>query len=240
MTILKYLRLPFLFDASLLQKDVANLSSANWLLHYQKMHYEGKWSAIPLRSIGGKADSIIISPEENPVYNDTIFLKECSYISSLLANFKCTLQAVRLLKLNAGATIKEHKDNDLCFEKGEVRFHIPVRTHSDVHFFLDKEEMNLQEGECWYMNFNLLHSIHNKSNIDRVHLVIDAEVNDWVKDIFANTPATKKKEIEDTTGQVSREVKQAMIFQFRQMNTATTNMMADNLEKEMQHAELKF
>ncbi len=240
MTILKYLQLPFLFDAALLQNDVARLSSANWLLHYQKLHYQGEWSAIPLRSIEGRADSIMVSPEENPVYEDTQFLKECSYISTVLSFFECPLQAVRLLKLNAGAIIKEHKDNDLCFEKGEVRFHIPVRTHSDVHFFLDKEEMNLHEGECWYMNFNLLHSIHNKSNIDRVHLVIDAEVNDWVKDIFANTPATNKKEIADTTGQHSNEVKQAMIFQFRQMNTATTNMMADDLEKEMQNAEQKF
>jgi hypothetical protein len=235
MTILKYLQLPFLFDAALLQKNVANLSSAHWLLHYQKLHYDGEWSAIPLRSVGGKSDSIIVSPEENPVYEDTEFLKECSYIKSVLANFKCPLQAVRLLKLNAGAIIKEHKDNDLCFEKGEVRFHIPVRTHSDVHFFLDKEEMKLHEGECWYMNFNLLHSIHNKSNIDRVHLVIDAEVNDWVKDIFANTPSTKKKEIEDTSEQHSNEIKQAMIFQFRQMNTAIANKMADDLEKEIQN-----
>jgi Aspartyl/Asparaginyl beta-hydroxylase len=236
MTILKYLQLPFLFDATLLQKDVANLSNAHWLLHYQKLHYEGEWSAIPLRSIGGKADSIIVSPEENPVYADTIFLNNCGYIKNVLSNFNCPLQAVRLLKLNAGAIIKEHKDNDLCFEKGEVRFHIPVCTHRDVHFFLDKEEMNLQEGECWYMNFNLLHSIHNKSNIDRVHLVIDAEVNDWVKDIFASPRATKKKEIEDTTDYLSNELKQAMVFQFRQMNTATTNKMADDLEKEMQNA----
>jgi Aspartyl/Asparaginyl beta-hydroxylase len=237
MTILKYLQLPFVFDATLLQKDVANLSSANWLLHYQKLHYKGEWSAIPLRSIGGKADSIIVSPEENPVYADTIFLKECDYIKNVLSNFNCPLQAVRLLKLNAGAIIKEHKDNDLCFEKGEVRFHIPVRTHMDVHFFLDKEEMNLHEGECWYMNFNLLHSIHNESNIDRIHLVIDAEVNDWVKDIFTNTPAAKKKEMEDTSGYLSNEVKRAMVFQFRQMNTATSNKMAEDLEKEIQNAE---
>ena len=69
------------------------------------------------------------------------------------------LLAVRLLKLNAGASIKEHRDNDLFFEKGEIRIHIPIITNADVEFYLDSERMNLQEGSCWYMNFNLLHAI---------------------------------------------------------------------------------
>ena len=98
-------------------------------------------------------------------------MKESTYLQEVLSNFKCPLQAVRLLKLNVGAVIKEHRDAELGFEYGEIRLHIPVITHEEVEFYLDKERIQLQEGECWYMNFNLPHSIINKSKINRIHLV---------------------------------------------------------------------
>jgi len=233
MQIIKYLQIPFFFDAGLLQQEVEALSVMQWLPHYQVKHYEGEWSAIPLRSIAGKVDDIIISPTDNRDYRDTIFLENSPYLKQVLQTFQCPLQAVRLLKLNAGSIIKEHRDAELNFEKGEIRLHIPVLTHPDLEFFLDKERMNLQAGECWYMNFNLPHAINNKSNINRVHLVIDALVNDWVKEVFTNPDCPVKKEIEDTTGIYDEATKKQMIMQFRQMNTPVTNKMADDLENSL-------
>lgn len=233
MQIIKYLKLPFVFDSGLLQQEVAALSAMTWLPHYQVKHYEGEWSAIPLRSIGGKADDVIVSPTDNRDYRDTIFLERSPYLQQVLQTFLCPLQAVRLLKLNAGSVIKEHRDAELNFERGEIRLHIAVCTHPDVEFLLDKERVNLQEGECWYMNFNLPHSIHNKSAVNRVHLVIDAVVNDWVKQLFASPAITVKKETADLSGVLSDDTKRKMIVQFREMNTSISHQMADALEKEM-------
>ena len=233
MQIIKYLKLPFFFDAGLLQQEVDALSVPQWLPHYQVKHYEGEWSAIPLRSIGGKADDIIISPTDNRDYRDTVFLDNSPYLKKVLQTFQCPLQAVRLLKLNAGSSIKEHRDAELNFESGEIRLHIPVITHTDVDFFLDKERLPLQEGECWYMNFNLLHAINNNSNINRVHLVIDAVVNDWVKTIFNSPDIVVKKETEDLSKVFDEATKRQMIVQFREMNTVVSNKMADELEAEM-------
>ena len=236
MQIIKYLKLPFFFDAGLLQQEVNALSAPQWLPHYQVKHYEGGWTAIPLRSIGGKADDIIVSPTDNRDYRDTFFLENSPYLKKVLQTFQCPLQAVRLLKLNAGSSIKEHRDAELNFESGEIRLHIPVLTHADVEFFLDKERLTPQEGECWYMNFNLLHAIHNNSNINRVHLVIDALVNDWLKTIFNSPDIVVKKEIEDLSKVFDETTKKQMILQFREMNTATSNKMADELEKELSTA----
>ena len=233
MQIIKYLQLPFFFDAGLLQQELDALSAKQWLPHYQVKHYEGEWSAIPLRSIAGKVDDIIISPTGNGDYRDTIFLESSTYMKEVLQTFQCPLQAVRLLKLNAGSIIKEHRDAELNFESGEIRLHIPVLTHPDVDFFLDKERLTLQEGECWYMNFNLPHSISNKSSINRVHLVIDALVNDWVKQLFSSPDISVKKETEDLSRTLSDDIKRKMILQFREMNTAVSNRMADDLEKEL-------
>ncbi len=233
MQIIKYLKLPFFFDAGLLQQEVDALSTPQWLPHYQVKHYEGEWTAIPLRSIGGKADDIIISPTDNRDYRDTVFLDKSPNLKKVLQTFECTLQAVRLLKLNAGSSIKEHRDAELNFERGEIRLHIPVLTHPDVEFFLDKERLTLQEGECWYMNFNLLHAINNNSNINRVHLVIDAVVNDWVTTIFNSPDIVVKKETEDLSKTFDVATKKQMIVHFREMNTAVSNKMADELEAEM-------
>lgn len=233
MQIIKYLKLPFVFDAGLLQQEVNVLSAKPWLPHYQVKHYEGEWSAIPLRSIGGKADDVFISPGDNPDYRDTVFLESSPYLQQVLHTFQCPLQAVRLLKLNAGSIIKEHRDAELNFESGEIRLHIPVCTHPDLEFFLDKERLNLLEGECWYMNFNLLHSIKNNSPVNRVHLVIDAVVNDWVTSLFNSPDIVIKKETEDLSKVYDTETKKQMILSFRAMNTAVSNQMADELEKEL-------
>lgn len=233
MQIIKYLKLPFLFDTGLLQQEVHALSAMPWLPHYQVKHYEGEWTAIPLRSIGGKANDVIISPTDNRNYRDTVFLESSPYLQQVLQTFQCPLQAVRLLKLNAGSIIKEHRDAELNFESGEIRLHIPVLTHPDVEFFLDKERLMLQEGECWYMNFNLPHSIQNNSSINRVHLVIDALVNDWVKQLFSSPEITVKKETADTSGILSIDTKRKMIIQFREMNTTISHQLADELEKEI-------
>ncbi len=233
MQIIKYLQLPFYFDAGLLQQEVDAISLMQWQPHYQIKHYDGEWSAIPLRSIGGKADDIIISPSNNRDYRDTVFLEGSPYLQKILQTFQCTLQAVRLLKLNTGSSIKEHRDAELNFENGEIRLHIPVITHADVEFFLDKERLFLKEGECWYMNFNLLHAINNNSPVNRVHLVIDAVVNDWIKALFNSADIIVKKETEDLSRVYDEATKKEMILQFREMNTAVSNKMADELEAEM-------
>ena len=227
MAVIKYIRLPFQFDVTLLKQEVAAIAEKHWLLHYQTLHYEGGWSAIPLRSINGKADNIFISPQEQTEYADTEFLVNSTYLKELLSFFKCPLLAVRLLKLDAGALIKEHKDADLAFEKGEIRIHIPVQTNDEVEFILDKERMQMKEGDCWYMNFNLPHSIHNKSKYPRIHLVIDAKVNDWVNNLFGQ-PGLLRKATEETG--YDSETKKQIIARLREMNTETANNMANEIE----------
>jgi len=228
---IKYLQLPFHFDVKRMQEELMQIDNGAWRLHYQKLHYEGDWSGLPFRSVNGDAGNIFVSPEITPEYKDTVFLNNSVYFKEVLSSFKCPLLSVRLLKLNAGAVIKEHKDAELNYEKGEIRIHIPVVTNDKVEFYLDKERMNLKEGECWYMNFNLPHSIVNNSGTDRVHLVIDAKVNDWVQDLFAK-PALCKKEIEEPG--YDKNTQQQIIARLRELNTETANRLANEMEASLE------
>ena len=51
------LKLPFCFDATRLQADLETILPAEWVDHYNKGIYEGDWSGVALRSVGGAAMS---------------------------------------------------------------------------------------------------------------------------------------------------------------------------------------
>jgi Aspartyl/Asparaginyl beta-hydroxylase len=193
---LKYLQLPFVFDANRLREEVQALSMPHWKAHYNTRHYEGDWSIIPLRAIGGNADNTFSIHTEGTTaqYADTPLLDACPYVRELLDGFHCPKTSVRLMKLDKGAVIKEHCDYDMHFEAGEARFHIPVQTNDRVFFYIEEERVLMQEGECWYLNLTLPHQVRNEGAADRIHLVVDVLVNDWIKELFAR-PGLYKKEI---------------------------------------------
>jgi hypothetical protein len=228
---IKYLQLPFQFDVAAMQAEVKALTQAEWPLHYQTKHYDGEWSALALRSIDGSVENILISPLDNAPYKDTELLQRSPYLQTVLQTIQCPLLAVRLQKLGAGAIIKEHTDGGLCVEEGLLRLHIPVVTNDEVELLLEGEQMKIKEGECWYMNFNLPHSLNNRSAVDRIHLVIDAVVNEWVTELFNSASVTNKKEIAGP--EMDKASKKEMIFHLRQMNTPVSLKMADELEKEI-------
>ena len=186
-SMIKFARLKHRFDVVKMQKEVCTLETDLWKPHYNTKHYEGNWTTLQLRSINGNIENAVSlhsSSMHKMVYENTILLEKCIYLQSVINFFQCEKMSVRLMNLHAGAVIKEHTDYDMNFEKGEVRFHIPIQTNSDVSFFLENEKIPMLEGECWYLNLSLKHRVNNSGNRNRIHLVIDCKVNDWVKNLL--------------------------------------------------------
>jgi hypothetical protein len=181
---LKSYKLPLSFDQARLRADLALLQPEEWIPHFNKYYYEGDWSGVALRAVGGRAGQLYPDPTATDNFADTPILARCSYYQHMLAAFHCQLTSVRLLRLAAGSSIREHKDYNLGFEDGELRVHVPVVTNPEVAFFLAGERVIMQEGEAWYLDLNLPHRVENHSQIDRIHLVIDCVVNDWVRELF--------------------------------------------------------
>jgi hypothetical protein len=179
--------LPFGFDVERLQADLAGFVAGDWLPHVNRAHYEGGWSVVALRAVDGHPRRT--APMPGSLYADTPHMGRCSYVPEVLAAFRMPLESVRFLKLAAGARILEHSDGNLGFDDGQVRFHVPIVTSSLVDFRLGGRRLDMREGETWYADFNLPHSVDNRSDIDRVHLVIDGPVNDWVRGVFEEARA---------------------------------------------------
>ncbi len=178
------LKLPFKFDTHLMQHDLLRFTPEEWTPHYNIHYYEGDWSGIALRAPKDATDKLFPDPLAKSGYENTGFLQRCTYLPEVLSEFKCELESARLLKLAAGSAIREHRDYFLGYEDGVVRVHIPVETNPNVEFFHNGQRVEMQKGEAWYLNFNLMHSVVNKSTEDRVHLVVDCVLNDWLDSFF--------------------------------------------------------
>jgi len=187
------LKLPLRFDAARLQADLARILAEEHIPHFNTAYYEGDWSAAPLRSIGGRADHIYPDPAAKDSFADTPLLDRCVYVREVLASLRCPHAAVRFLRLRAGSIIKEHCDHELGFEDGEVRLHIPVITNPQVEFVLNQIRVSMNEGECWYLNVNRPHRVANGGTTDRVHLVVDCAVNDWLRDLLMTVAGESNK-----------------------------------------------
>ncbi len=177
--------LSFHFDKSLLVNDL-NKIYGDWTEHFVKDNYSGDWSVIPLRGPKGATHPIlmIFSAPGVTEFEDTPFLENCEYFRQVIGTFQTKITSVRLMKLGAGSEIKEHRDYDLDEENGIVRLHVPVVTNDNVEFYLNKKRVIMKAGECWYCRLSDPHSVHNRGTEDRVHMVLDMELNDWLKNLL--------------------------------------------------------
>lgn len=175
------LQLPLQFDPEALKHDLSQAAAAVWTPHYNDRDYGGEWKGVALRSTSGLSTQL---SARGSAFADTDLLDRCTYFRHVLSGFQCPLKAVRLLSLAPGSFIREHTDPDLGYEDGEVRIHVPIQTGPGVEFYSSGERLQLDEGSCYYINVSLPHRVSNRGAQDRVHLVIDAQVNDWVRALF--------------------------------------------------------
>ena len=185
------LRLPLGFDPDRLAHDMRTVESSGWIAHFVPQNYEGEWSIIPLRAKAGATHPIMMISSDPTCrdYADTPMLATCPYFREVLATFEAPLRSVRLMRLGPGSVIKEHTDLELSFEEGTVRIHVPVVTNPEVEFFLNRERVILEAGSAWYLRLSDPHSVVNRGTNDRVHMVIDAEVNDWIGAVLERAAA---------------------------------------------------
>jgi hypothetical protein len=181
-----HLRLPFCFDSARLAGDMRRLSADAWRRHFIRQNYDGDWSILPLRAAAGEKHPVrMMAPPPGCVaFADTPLMEGCPYIREVVSAFRCPVRSVRLMRLTPGSMIKEHVDTDLSFEDGMVRLHIPVVTNDAIDFRLNGTRVVMEAGSCWYLRLSDPHNVANHGSEDRVHLVIDAETNGWIAEVF--------------------------------------------------------
>jgi len=181
-------RLALRFDAERLKSDLSRLSTGAWTPHFNASFFEGDWSGIALRASASDRGLYAESAGASESFADTEALAACPYFQEVLAAFQCPLKSVRLLRLAAGSIIREHSDFDLGEQLGEVRLHVPVVTNAQVEFYLAGKRVAMYAGESWYLDLSLPHRVQNRGGSERVHLVLDCVLNEWLYDLIRNAP----------------------------------------------------
>lgn len=181
-------RLPLAFDPARLAEDLARFGPADWTDHFVRRNYEGAWSALPLRAPAGETHPVrMINPDPTATgFVETGFLDRAPYLREVLAAFRCPLRVARLMRLSPGSAIKEHEDLDLDAACGRARLHVPIRTGAGVEFLVNRRAVEMAPGSAWYLRLADPHSVANRGVEDRVHLVIDALVDDWLLDMLVS------------------------------------------------------
>lgn len=174
--------LPLEFDAARMAADLAALGDAPWTLHFVPQNFDGDWSAMPLRAPADAEHPIqmIYSRPNARDFADTPMLARAPYLQQVIAAFECPVRCVRLMRLTPGSAIREHCDPDLAPEFGWARIHVPIATNDETTFFLNRIPLWMGPGETWYLRLADPHRVENRGGTDRVHLVLDVEVNDWL------------------------------------------------------------
>ncbi|WP_167618566.1 aspartyl/asparaginyl beta-hydroxylase domain-containing protein [Maribellus sediminis] len=229
--ITKHLKFPIRFDQHKLAHDLSLALKKNWIPHFNTSGYSGEWTVIPLYTSNGDETNIFaISPEAAEI-TETPILKECRYFREVVESFKFPVMSARLLRLGAGAEIKPHRDHELGYEDGTFRLHIPIVTNSRVEFILDGEQLLMSPGECWYTNVNFIHSVSNRGETDRVHLVIDGLRNEWTDKLFyAQAPPDSFQKMPDN--QESPETIKRIIEELERSNEpAAKQLIAELTQK---------
>lgn len=231
MKVIRCAKLDLPIDVPSLRAEVAALPD-RWKPHFQTAHYDGDWTVLPLRSIGGRPEETMpFALGDAPAnYAATPLLALCPAIGRFLDSLSCPVRSARLLNLRRGAVIKPHRDAELAFENGEARIHVPVFTNADVEFFIDEQRVVMEPGSCWYINANLTHRVANRGECDRIHLVVDCGVDDWLREQFARAEVHHSENRRDPC-----EARQ-MIEMLRAMNTPAALSIIEQLEEELSGA----
>jgi mannose-6-phosphate isomerase-like protein (cupin superfamily) len=209
-----------------IQHDLTRLADS-WTAHFNTFHYNGSWTVLPLRTPGG-TDNILPELINNDHFEDHPNMLLFPRVKSFIEEMECEIMSVRMLNLSAGSAIKQHRDLELAFEKGEARLHIPIKTNPDVEFYINNEHIIMSEGECWYINANLPHRVTNNGNTDRIHLVIDCKVNAWLKQLILNTDTIAHEPDQSRDPELLKQ----MIISLKEQGTERSLQMAIELQAE--------
>ena len=158
------LKLPIRFCGETLAREVRALPSEAWMSHPQK--FDGN-IAVPLVSPGGEMVHRTFGP-----MGPTEWLRRCPYVLEIMQALESTWGRSRFMGLEPGADVPPHVDIHYYW-RTHLRIHIPVITNPAVAFTCDDETIHMAAGDCWILDSFYRHSVTNRGDETRVHLVLD-------------------------------------------------------------------
>ena len=175
---LPFAKLPIWFDPAGLRTDLESIASDSWLPHLSEFVHAGACTAVAMRSRGGTSDDLAAwGPARE--FRNTPLAAQCPHIMAGVDTFELAKKSVHLVRLGAGARLREFRAVELGIAPGELRIHVPVVTGNDVELIAADRCLTAREGEAWCIAPAQTCRMINRGIDGCVFLVIDGVVNDW-------------------------------------------------------------
>lgn len=152
-------------DEPMIKKSMDDLVNFDWKPVWSDKRYAGDhWMTCPLI-------------EE---YNKTPHFNLFEIAPIVEEKMKCKIKNLMFYAMLPGGNIPPHRDMVGNIGLGGLRIHIPIITNSGVNFTVAGKKVIMSVGELWALDTSYTHSVSNLGNENRIHLVMDVIVNDWI------------------------------------------------------------
>jgi hypothetical protein len=189
---------PMKFDVERMQAELSALESLKWIDHYDRKISNG-WASLLLSSRDGTTDQrASMKPGTYGRFQRTPLVDRLPYFRAILDAFQCPIGRVRISKMLPHTFIGAHRDigreaAGLAF--GQVRLHLPIVTNDQVRFVVGGKVFRLFAGRLYYLDFTKLHSVYNDGDGDRIHLILELRVNDFLRRMFPDPTPRERLEL---------------------------------------------
>jgi hypothetical protein len=156
-------------NESEIEKTLNELKNYNWSPVWADKRYAGEhWMTCPLIE------------EFNKTPNFNVF----SLAKIIEGKMKCKIKNLMFYAMLPGGDIPPHRDMVGNVGFGGLRLHIPIITNDKVNFVVANQKVVMGVAELWALDTSYTHSVSNFGKDNRIHLVMDVIVNDWVLNLL--------------------------------------------------------
>ena len=162
-------------DLDVIDNILNNIEENDWYVDDYRKHANNmsETASIPIfhSEECGTNPKSLWTIERRPLFNKYYPLIE-PILNQLKTYYDYNYHASFISKVNPYGTIGIHQDFGEFLERCH-RIHIPLKTNENVFYYIDGEEYVWMKGKCYEFNNMLPHGVFNRSNEDRIHLVLN-------------------------------------------------------------------
>jgi len=165
--------------------DIANMRSelqpylGDTLPNYEDYQRGGQWKLLAL--LNGSGDPHDTTVREGGQAVPTPVLDSMPTVQGVLNRFfpPANIILARVARFSPGGRLWEHVDyTELDEATPRTRFHIPIQTEPSAVFVTGGHRVHMGLGGLWAINPRGAHGIAHDGQQDRVHIIVDATVDD--------------------------------------------------------------
>ena len=105
--------------------------------------------------------------------------------NNIRSKFNSGIRYMSFYSAKPGLILHKHRDLTGNLIQGFIRLHIPIYTHPDCFYIcgskFNKRKIHAKAGNVYALDTGYLHGIINSSQVNRIHLLIELEVNKWLQ-----------------------------------------------------------